>query len=108
MVTKSPTSSRLRVEVARLVEQMVTLEMQEASLVGKGTSGTLTLPDRYQQIIEWVKVGRRVVESIRSNDQSPDSHDTVPRPVVSEPPSDARGDVLGSARPPEGGNGTPG
>ncbi len=35
------------------------------------------LQRRYQRIIDWVQVAKRVVEAIRCNDQSPDSHDTI-------------------------------
>jgi hypothetical protein len=66
---------RLRVEVARLVEQIVALEMQEVSLVAK--CNTTGVKDRYRRIVDWVNVAKRVVESIRTNDHSADSHDTI-------------------------------
>ncbi len=77
----------LRVELARLLEQIVSLEMQEAGLLDRCTNlqdsgkqdseADETLQGRYCRVRDWIRIGKRVVESIRSNDKSSDSHDSV-------------------------------
>lgn len=72
-----PDQQQLRLESARVLEEMVALDLLVASLARR-RSVNASVPSQTADVAERIGIGLALVETILTNDRSADSHDTIP------------------------------
>ncbi len=75
--TTLPDQQQLRLESARVLEEMVALDLLVASL-SRRCPGNVWTASQTADVTEQITIGLAIVETILTNDRSADSHDSIP------------------------------